>query len=141
MSKDVEYEVGYGKPPEHTQFKKGQSGNAKGRPRKSRNFNTELDDILSAKIAVTENGKTKKVSTQKAFLLRLCEKALKGDLRALSRALDLASHRSDERSAQDAERSLTTVDEEILERFLEGALHSDNTLTENPESEEQDDGE
>ena len=30
------YEVGYGKPPKATRFKKGQSGNPKGRPRRQK---------------------------------------------------------------------------------------------------------
>ena len=37
------YDVGYGKPPQHTQFKKGCSGNIKGRPRGSRNASTLLE--------------------------------------------------------------------------------------------------
>ena len=47
--KDELYEVGYGKPPKHTQFKPGQSGNRKGRPRGQRNFRTVVNDALKRK--------------------------------------------------------------------------------------------
>ena len=54
--KSGNYEVGYGKPPQHTQFKKGHSGNIKGRPRGSRNASTLLDEALRERVMVTENG-------------------------------------------------------------------------------------
>ena len=45
MARD--YEIGYGRPPKHTQFKKGQSGNPEGRPKGIKSLSTELDDELS----------------------------------------------------------------------------------------------
>jgi hypothetical protein len=74
-----EFEVGYGKPPKSTQFKPGHSGNAKGRPKGVRNFKTDVKKTLTTPIKVTTDGKSKKVSTQLAVLLRLREQALKGD--------------------------------------------------------------
>ena len=41
-----DHDGGYGKPPRHSQFKKGQSGNSKGRPKGSRNFSTDLKETL-----------------------------------------------------------------------------------------------
>ena len=38
------YEVGYGKPPVHTQFKPGQSGNPKGRPKGAKNKRPKLNE-------------------------------------------------------------------------------------------------
>ena len=41
-----EYEVGYGKPPKDSQFKKGESGNKRGRPKGVKNLKTEVDAPL-----------------------------------------------------------------------------------------------
>ena len=119
MSKDRDdYEIGYGKPPRSTRFKKGQSGNAKGRPKGSRNFANDLDDVLNTKMTVNENGKPRKVSTQLAALMRLREKALKGETRALDRLLSMADERSTEKDAQNKERHISSDEMDILERFV-----------------------
>ena len=52
-----DHDAGYGKPPRHSRFKKGQSGNPKGRPRGSRNFSTDLKATLEELIRVTHHGK------------------------------------------------------------------------------------
>ena len=94
--------VGSGKPPKPSQFKKGQSGNAKGRPRGKRNMASLVSDVLAQKVTITANGKRKRVSSETALLLRLREKALGGDLRALHMLLSLrASHIPDAESAAD----------------------------------------
>jgi hypothetical protein len=86
-----ELKVGYGRPPVHSRFKPGQSGNPRGRKRGTLNFATDLKRTLETPITLTDPGKKpRKVSTQTAVLLRLREKALKGDARALDRLLELA---------------------------------------------------
>jgi len=77
------YDVGYGKPPQHTRFAKGTSGNPKGRPRGIRNFHTDLEEELSRPITVREGGRIKTISAQQALITRTVEKALQGDLRAI----------------------------------------------------------
>lgn len=124
------YEVGHGKPPKRTQFEKGHSGNPKGRPRGVRNFSADVEDMLKAQVTVMENGKQKKVSTQRAALLRLREKALKGDLRAMNRLLDLAIHQAAENEAHKDERSLSSTEEDILQRYFDHHY----SLDEHPES-------
>lgn len=63
MSSDpTTYTVGYGRPPEATRFKAGQSGNPKGRPKGSHNFQTLLDDEMQARVPVVINGKTVRLS-------------------------------------------------------------------------------
>ena len=54
-------DAGYGKPPRHSRFKKGQSGNPKGRPRGGRNFSTDLKATLEEPIRITHHGKAQTV--------------------------------------------------------------------------------
>jgi hypothetical protein len=94
--------VGYGRPPRHSRFKKGQSGNAKGRPRGKRNMASLVGDVLAQKVTITVNGKRKRVSSETAMLLRLREMALGGDMRALAMLLSLrAVHITDAEGAGD----------------------------------------
>ena len=111
---ESDHDVGFRKPPRHSRFKKGQSGNPKGRPRGSRNFSTDLKETLEEPIRVTHHGKAKTVSTQLAALMRLREKALGGDVRALDRLLELARLYNDDEMAEAATR-LSATDAEILE--------------------------
>ncbi|MFC3615280.1 DUF5681 domain-containing protein [Lutimaribacter marinistellae] len=122
MSKDNDYEVGYGKPPKHTRFRKGQSGNARGRKQGSCNFQTDLEEVLEARVAIKENGQARKVTSQQAALRRLLEKALAGDPRALDRLLNLAEQLSDAKEARSAERSLSDEEADILRRYEETIL-------------------
>jgi hypothetical protein len=83
--------VGYGRPPIHSRFKPGQSGNPRGRKKGTLNFATDLKRTLETPITINDPGKKpRKVSTQMAALLRLREKALKGEQRALDRVVELA---------------------------------------------------
>src|SRR5258708_4423322 len=80
--KDSNCEVGFGKPPKHTRFRKGHSGNPKGRPRGSRNASTLLDEALKERVVVSENGRRRKVTKLEAILTQLVNKAAQGDHRA-----------------------------------------------------------
>jgi Family of unknown function (DUF5681) len=69
--------VGYKRPPRHSRFRSGQSGNPRGRERGVRNLRTDVKATLAGSVVLNERGKAKRVSTQEAMLLRLKEKALK----------------------------------------------------------------
>jgi Family of unknown function (DUF5681) len=74
------YEVGFGKPPKRTQFKKGRSGNPHGRPPKKPDLYGELTKVLREKVTITVDGQREKVTVQQALLLRLRDEALRGKL-------------------------------------------------------------
>src|SRR6266436_7124040 len=113
--------TGYGNPPAQSQFKPGQSGNPRGRPKGSLNFATDLKHTLQAPITLNDGGKTKRVSTQKAVLLRMREKALRGDGRALDRLLDFARIFS-VGPAEATTKIVSADDQAILDAFREEVL-------------------
>lgn len=79
----ADYDVGFGKPPKHTQFKKGQSGNPKGRRKKSKNLNTLLEAELESRITVREGDQEKSLTKRQAIIKRIVQGALGGDIRQL----------------------------------------------------------
>lgn len=83
-----DYQVGYGKPPTHTRFKKGESGNPKGRPKGSKNVATLLEKELKQRVVVTENGRRRSITKQEAMLKHLVNKAVSGDRRLMQLLLD-----------------------------------------------------
>ena len=84
--------VGYGKPPKHTQFKKGQSGNPKGRPKQVQAHmpvGRIIRHSLSEEVQGLVNGKTRKMTKLAAIIEVQSAKALKGDTRAAKLVIDL----------------------------------------------------
>ena len=96
-TKDPTYDVGYGKPPKHSQFKKTVSGNPKGRPVKRWEHRDEAvslyEDVRIAanrKVTVREGGRVKKIRAGNAVVTRAMNLALTGDdPRAIDRVLKL----------------------------------------------------
>ena len=120
MSKD--YDVGYRKPPKATQFKPGKSGNAKGRPKGTKNFKTDLLEELQEQILIKESGKGLSVSKQRAFIKAIMAGAVKGDARAANLILNmLLKNVPDEAEAKETS-DLTQTDLAILEQFKQETL-------------------
>jgi hypothetical protein len=82
--------VGYGSPPEGSRFKKGISGNPKGRPKGSLNVATVFAKTLRERVVINEHGKRKTVTKLEAALKQLANKAASGDLRAFPQLVALA---------------------------------------------------
>ena len=79
--------VGYGRPPNHTRFQHGTSGNPNGRPKKSRNAKTIIRRVLDSTVTVREGDRKRSVSKLEGIILRQVEAALKGDAKAALAAL------------------------------------------------------
>jgi hypothetical protein len=83
------YEVGYGKPPEATRFRKGKSGNPKGKPKGAKNFATVIAKTVNETVIVQENGRRKKITKLEAMIKQLVNKAASGDPRATQLSLQI----------------------------------------------------
>jgi len=78
-----DYEVGYGRPPKHTQFKPGHSGNIRGRPRKSKNLDDLIERELDKTIKIKEDGATKSITKREALVTQMVNGAIKGGAKPL----------------------------------------------------------
>lgn len=87
----TDYEVGYGRPPKHSQFKVGKSGNEAGRPPKPK-LNGVIDIVRSALNATVEyrdQGRIRTTTRSEVGLKRLIDNAVYGDLRAIAAVLKI----------------------------------------------------
>jgi hypothetical protein len=98
--RDDNYKVGFGKPPKHTRFKKGQSGNPKGRPPGSKDFAKLIDDALEERVLVKENGRSRMITKREALAKLLVNLGISGNvsvtkvLLLLMARLEEAEHRA-----------------------------------------------
>lgn len=126
-------EVGFGKPPVHSRFRKGSSGNAKGRPKGTKNLRTDLSEVLQERITVTEGDRKVRMSKQRAIVKTLVAKTLKGDSRSATtllttifRVLDFADIAADVEQPLDAnEQELLVVIDARRQRKAESSTKSD----------------
>jgi hypothetical protein len=79
-----ENSVGYKKPPRHSQFKPGQSGNPKGRPKKGTTFQDVIAKQLRARVPILSHGKRRKISMLEAIIRQNLSRAANGDMKALA---------------------------------------------------------
>jgi len=117
-SKNDDGQVGFKRPPKHTRFKPGQSGNAKGRPKHARNLKTEFLEELGEVIRVREGDRELKISKQRAFVKALVSAAIKGDMRATSALVSFCTRAFGNEPEDDQPPSPTPDDLEILNEFV-----------------------
>ena len=120
------YAVGYGKPPAHSRFKPGASGNPNGRPKGSLNLITELQKTLRETVVINEGGKRKTISKLQAAMKQLTNKAATGNMPAIRQLIPItlfAERTITEESAPN--EGLDKLDEKtmlsILERYRRDA--------------------
>lgn len=138
-NKEVEYKVGYRKPPQTKRFRKGKSGNPSGRAKGPRNVTRLLAQALSEPVTVNENGQRREITKGEAMLIQLVNKGAAGDARSIQLLLAEIRKGMDADPAEEAgpddtrEQMLMlerlTVDERIeLRRLIakaEGITHAD----------------
>jgi len=118
-------EVGYGSPPERTRFKKGQSGNPRGRPKGTLDLATVLERTLREKVVIHDNGERKTVTKLQAAIMQLTNKAASGELKAFQLLAALV------RSAEERESQAVAPDpgpNELDEKVFLGILNRLETM-------------
>jgi hypothetical protein len=108
-----DYEVGYGKPPRTSQFKKGESGNPSARPKKPTDSDSEWRRELASKMTVIEKGKRSTIRKSAAYKRQTTNKAIQGNAQAI-RALMEAERGMQERAAEQRQNSPKDLDYENL---------------------------
>lgn len=126
--------VGYGKPPERSRFKKGGSGNPMGRPKNAKDFKTDLVEELAEQIEVREDGRSRKISKQRAIVKRLIASTATGDPRMaaiFTRLCDLVLDLREE-TAPPAEEPLNADERDVLRVLRERLARADALAAEVP---------
>jgi Family of unknown function (DUF5681) len=116
---DSSYKVGKGRPPLHSRFKPGQSGNPNGRPKGRKNEKTLLEDIIEKpRYSLREGNRLRKISLREVILRRSGEKAGHGDLKHS----EFLFNRYDAAVAgEPAQIPLNDDDRKVIESFLKEA--------------------
>ena len=128
------YVVGYGKPPIHSRFRKGQSGNPRGRTAGSKNEKTLVREILGKKIPVRTPEGQRRLNSFEISLIKLREKAAQGDIRAIREVLgylaQISAASEQEAASGKTPAVLAPGDEQILEYLLGHAPGPDSNKAE-----------
>jgi len=115
---DSGYQVGPGRPPLHTRFRKGQSGNPGGRSTKS--VPALLADALNETVVVTIDGQRRTITKREAIVTQMVDKSASADLRATKMLIDMmkdVEHKADDAPPSEP-RGLAEADREVVQLFV-----------------------
>jgi hypothetical protein len=112
---DDTYKVGRNRPPRHTQFQKGRSGNPSGRPKGHRNLSSALIAILKENTTVRVDGEPHTMTRLEAAARKLVDKAIDGDARVMAQLLT-EIHKHDSKAEKDeAADAFTPADKQVMD--------------------------
>ena len=121
MAEDEQnYNVGPGRPPLHTRFKKGRSGNPGGK--RKQNMPALLADTLDEPIFITIDGERRQLTKRQAVIHQLVDKSTTADLRATKMLFDMikdAEHKAGIVTPPPEPRRLDAADKEVVQLFVE----------------------
>lgn len=131
-SNEAPYDVGYGKPPERSRFKPGQSGNPRGKKKGAKSYKSVVKSALNEKITVRTPRGPRKMTKLQAMFQTVLNNALKGDPKAVdqvlrtAREVGMADEIAETLSAANV-RELAEEDRAILDRFREPEFSLDRS--------------
>lgn len=111
---DSDDAVGYGKPPKASRFKKGCSGNPRGRPRKPHVVSEVILKIANQQVLVTGKHGPKSLSMLELMLTQLGNQAAKGDSKSVKLFLEIMLHCPDLIKPEILEGTEAEVREKLL---------------------------
>jgi hypothetical protein len=124
--------VGYKRPPVHSQFKPGQSGNPRGRPKSVKSLQTELLEELGELTHIREGDTELEIPKGRAILKTLVDEAVGGNMRAIAAVLSFCGRPrsdADEQSGQERPEDREIVEDLVsreLRRRAENSSATDN---------------
>ncbi len=121
------YAVGYAKPPVHTRFPKGQSGNPRGKKKGLKGLKAVVSAVFQEKVAIRTPRGIKKVTKLDALVQKLMNDALTGNGSAVMHIVRLAKEAGLTQEAaviEEASQELTDEDRRIMARYLKPARRS-----------------
>jgi Family of unknown function (DUF5681) len=124
MSDNPPYKVGYGRPPRHTRFEKGCSGNPKGRPKGAKNLATLVGDALDERVVVKENGRRRSITKRQAIVTQLVNKSAAADFKAIALLFGMVQQIEARSAAAGASVALTTEADQAVMAALAARLRA-----------------
>jgi Family of unknown function (DUF5681) len=115
-----DYKVGPGRPPLHTRFRKGQSGNPGGRSKKK--LHALLADALNEPAFITVDGERRQITKREAVVHQLVNKSATADLRATKMLFDMIKEVEQKASITppvSEPRRLDAADKEVVQNFVD----------------------
>ena len=114
-----EYKVGRGKPPLHSRFRKGRSGNPRGPRPRAKNLLALLARALNEPVVVTTDGRPRQITKREAVIAQLVDKSTGADLRATKMLIDMLKDIEKRAGTPPPDTSaFTPADEEVVETLL-----------------------
>ena len=108
------YRVGNRRPPLHTRFQKGRSGNPSGRPKGHRNLAATLAAILGEQTSAAVGGLEQDMTKLEAVTRKLVDQALAGDNRTLGQLLGEIHKNEAKMERETSAQTLEPADLEVL---------------------------